>query len=250
MTTRKVALVTGGARGIGAACARTLATAGYDVAISYRSRADEADAVCKAVEAAGGRALAVKADAASEAETLALFAAVDEAFGRLDALVNNAGVTSPPAPLADTEADAIKRVLDVNLYGAILAAREAVRRMSTARGGAGGGIVNFSSGAARHGSPGEYVHYAASKAALEALTVGLAREVAGEGIRVNAVAPGIIDTDIHADQGQDDKVARLVPQVPLGRPGTAAEIAEPVVWLLSDAAAYVTGTTLVAAGGR
>ena len=243
---RGTALVTGGSRGIGAAAAVGLAGAGWDVAISYRERADEADRVVGACRDAGARAVAVRADLADPSCVEPLFEAVDSALGVVGALVNNAGVVSPAGRVADYSADRLARVLAVNVTGAFLAAGAAVRRMSTARGGNGGVIVNVSSRAAVLGSAGEYVDYAASKAAVDALTIGLAAEVASEGIRVVGVRPGLIATDIHAPGRLD----RLGGTPPLGRPGTPDEVAAAIVWLTSTAASYVTGTTLDIAGGR
>lgn len=246
----KTVLITGGSRGIGAACAKRLAADGWDVAISYRARADEAEAVVQAVEAAGRKAISHQADVADPAQIEALFQAVDAAFGRLDALVNNAGVTSPPGPLADCSTEELKRSFDVNVLGAFVAAREAVRRMATGRGGSGGVICNLSSVAARLGSPGEYIQYAAGKGAIDVMTEALAKEVGPEGVRVVGVAPGVIETEIHASQGQDEKPARVAQSTPLRRNGRAEEVADAVAWLLSDAAGFVTGTTVGVTGGR
>lgn len=247
----RVALVTGGSRGIGAATVERLARDGWAVAFSYASRADAAEALVARVEAAGGRALAVRADVAEEGDVLALFRAVDAAIGRLDALVNNAGIVAPPVRVEDLDAARLARMLAVNVTGSFLCAREAVRRMAPRHGGRGGSIVNVSSVAARLGSPNEYVDYAASKAAVDTMTLGLAKEVAADGIRVNAVRPGIIDTGIHASGGQPDRVARVVGAgaIPMGRAGTAREIADAIAWLLSDAT-YCTGTLLDVTGGR
>lgn len=247
----RVALVTGGSRGIGAATVERLARDGWTVAFSYANRADAAEALVSRVRAAGGHALAVRADVAEEADVMALFRAVDEAFGRLDALVNNAGIVAPPVRVEELDAARLARMMAVNVTGAFLCAREAVRRMAPRHGGRGGSIVNVSSVAARLGSPGEYVDYAASKAAVDTMTLGLAKEVAADGIRVNAVRPGIIDTEIHASGGQPDRVARVVGTgaIPLGRAGTAEEIADAICWLLSGAT-YCTGTLLDVTGGR
>ena len=243
-------LVTGGTRGIGAAIARRAARDGWNVAITYASSRDAAEAVLKDLVAPGGRALAIRADVADEGAMMAAFEQVDADFGPLDALVNNAGITGGFARVADVERATLERVFAVNAIGAMLCAREAVRRMSTRRGGNGGAIVNVTSRAAQLGSAGEWVHYAASKAALEAFTRGLAREVAEEGIRVNAVSPGLIDTTLHADSGAPDRLERLAPAIPQKRAGTAEEVAAAVMWLLSDEASYVTGTTLEVSGGR
>lgn len=247
---RKVVLVTGGSRGIGAATAVLAAQQGWDVALSYQSAADAAQAVVAHVQALGAQALAVQADVGDESQVLALFAAVDARFGRLDALVNNAGMVDRAQKLADMSGERLERMLRVNTLGALLCAREAVRRMSTARGGCGGAIVNVSSIAARLGAPNQYVDYAASKGAMDVLTVGLAKEVASEGIRVNAVRPGLIDTDIHASGGQPDRVQRLAPHVPMQRGGTAEEVAQAIVWLMSDASPYTTGSWLEISGGN
>ena len=253
MTTRSarpVALVTGGSRGIGAATARRLAEAGYDVAISYASRKEAADTVLAAIEETGARGLAIACDVGDSAAVTALFEEVDETFGRLDLLVNNAGVTAPPGPLIATDIADIKRVFDVNILGAFAAARAAGRRMAKSRGGEGGVIVNLSSVAAKLGSAGEYIHYAASKAAVDVLTQALAVELGPEGVRVVGVAPGVIQTDIHASHGQDDKPARVAATTPLGRVGTADEIAAAVLWVASGEAGFVTGATLPVTGGR
>ena len=249
MNESSVAIVTGGSRGIGRAVSLLLAERGYVVCLSYVSDVAAAQAVVDAITAKGGRALAVKSDVGSEADVIALFKAAD-GLGRLKALVNNAGVVDLKSDVADMSAARLHRMMTTNVVGSFLCAREAVRRMSTKRGGAGGGIVNLSSVAARLGGPGQFVDYAASKGAIDSLTIGLAREVAAEGIRVNAVAPGIIATDIHASGGEPDRVERLGPAVPMGRAGTAEEVAAPIVWLLSDEAAYTTGAILDIGGGR
>ncbi|HMF96432.1 MAG TPA: SDR family NAD(P)-dependent oxidoreductase, partial [Vicinamibacterales bacterium] len=220
-----VMIVTGASRGIGAATARLAADRGYAVCINYRARRDAAERIVGDIAASGGRAVAVGADVASEADVERLFATVDAQLGRVTALVNNAGIIERQARVEQIDAARIDRVFATNVRGAFLCAREAVRRMSTARGGAGGGIVNVSSRAAQLGAPGEYVDYAASKAALDALTIGLAREVAAEGIRVNAVRAGIIYTDIHADGGEPGRVDRLAPTLPMQRGGDAIEVA-------------------------
>ncbi|QEL56131.1 SDR family oxidoreductase [Chromobacterium paludis] len=245
--TGKVALVTGGTRGIGAATTRLLVAQGWRVAANYRE--DEASAL--ALKAELGDAVELfRADASEEKAIVRLF---DDAlchYGRLDGLVNNAGVTAPMGRLEDYSAERVERILRVNVLGPLLCCREAVRRMSTHHGGDGGAIVNVSSAASRLGSAGEYIDYAASKGAIDTLTLGLAREVAAEGIRVNAVRPGLIETDIHAASGEAGRVARLAPSVPLGRGGQPAEVAEAIVWLLSDAASFCTGSLLDVSGGR
>jgi NAD(P)-dependent dehydrogenase (short-subunit alcohol dehydrogenase family) len=242
----RTALVTGGSRGIGAAAATLLAQQGWNVAISYRERADAADEVIAQCTAAGVRALAVRADLADPAAVPGLFATVSAEFGGLHALINNAGIVTPAARVEEYDADRLQQLLAINVTGAFLAAGEAVRRMSTRYGGDGGVIVNVSSRAAVLGSAGEYVDYAASKAALDALTIGLAAEVAPDGIRVVGVRPGLIETDIHAPGRLD----RLGSTPPLGRPGRAEEVAAAIAWLASDHASYVTGTTLDVSGGR
>lgn len=243
-------LVTGGGRGIGAAVARLGAARGYAVCVNYRSDAVAAEAVVAEIERAGGRALALPADVAREEEVERLFHAVDAELPPLTALVNNAGVTGRVARLEEAAAETIRDVVDLNLLGSIWCARAAVRRMARRYGGAGGAIVNISSGAATLGSPGEYVWYAASKGAIDSLTLGLARENAGEGIRVNAVAPGFVQTEIHAASGMPDRLEKVAPTMPIGRAAEPEEIAEAVIWLLSDAASYTTGAVLRVAGGR
>ncbi len=245
----KVAVVTGGSRGIGAAVVHWLAAAGYVVCFSHRDSAAAADAVAAAVADAGGTAHAVRADVAREADIVALFQAAD-ALGPLAALVNNAGFTGPAARrMVDADAALLNQVFAVNVIGPMLAAREAIRRMSTAHGGAGGRIVNVSSTAAKRGSPGEWVDYAAAKAALDTFTRGLALELTGENIRVNAVAPGLTDTDLHARAGAPDRAQRMAPRIPLGRAGTADEMARAIAWLVTDAPDYMTGTVIPVDGG-
>ena len=246
----KVMLITGGSRGIGAATALGAARQGYAVVLSYRTEAKAAAQVVRSIEATGGRALAVQADVAQEADVLRLFAACDAAFGPLTALVNNAGILSRQSRVEDMDAARIEHILRVNVVGSFLCAREAVRRMSTRRGGAGGAIVNVSSAASRLGAPGEFIDYAASKGAVDTFTIGLAKEVATEGIRVNAVRPGVILTDIHDTSGEIGRVERVAPLVPMQRAGTAEEVAASILWLVSDEASYVTATFIEASGGR
>ena len=245
-----ILLITGGSRGIGASVARLAAQQGQAVCISYRHRGDLAEALVTQIRADGGRALAVQADVAVEADVLRLFERVDAELGRLTGLVNNAGGLETQMRVIDMSAERLRRVFDTNVVGSFLCAREAVRRMSTARGGAGGAIVNLSSRAAKLGSPGEFVDYAASKGAIDSFTIGLAREVADEGIRVNAVAPGLIETEIHASSGEPGRVERLKGGVPMRRGGHPDEVARAVLWLLSAEASYITGTVVDVSGGR
>lgn len=242
-------LLTGGSRGIGAAVAARAAAAGWAVCLTYRDDATAAAAVVAGIESEGGTAAAVQADISVEGDVLAGFAAA-ERLGPLTALVANAGIAAPKARVDEMSAERVERVFAVNVVGTILCCREAVRRLSTRHGGPGGSIVLLSSAASRLGSAGEYVDYAASKGAVDTLGIGLAREVAAEGIRVNVVRPGIVDTEIHASSNQPDRVARLGPTVPIGRAGHADEIAAAVVWMLSDEASYCTGSVLDVAGGR
>jgi NAD(P)-dependent dehydrogenase (short-subunit alcohol dehydrogenase family) len=227
-----------------------LGAQGYAVAVNYARDADAANSVVQAIDGSNGRAFALQGDVAREDDVLKLFRETDERFGQVTALVNNAGILNPQWRVADMTAEGVSRVLAVNVLGSILCAREAVKRMSTKTGGKGGAIVNLSSVAARLGAPNEYVDYAASKGAIDSFTLGLAREVAGEGIRVNAVRPGIILTDIHASGGDPTRPERLKGAIPMQRPGTAEEVAEAICWLLSDAAAYVSGTVVDVTGGR
>ena len=247
---RRVIVITGGSRGIGAACARMAAGRGYDVVVSYARDHAAAERVLDECRAAGARAFAVRADVAVESDVVALFEAADAEFGRIDAVVNNAGTLHRAARLDEFELDRLQEVVAVNVVGAILVAREAVRRMSTRHGGVGGAIVNVSSAASYLGSPNEFIDYAATKGAVDSMTIGLAKEVATEGVRVNAVRPGLIHTDIHALSGIEDRVERLAPNVPMQRGGTAEEVAEVILWLASDAASYVTGTLVNCSGGR
>ena len=242
--------MTGGSRGIGAATARLAAERGYAVCVNYRRNGAAAEAVVASIAAAGGTALAVAADVSSEPDVVRLFETVDGRLGPIGALVNNAGILERQTRVEHIDASRIDRIFATNVRGAFLCAREAVRRMSTAHGGAGGAIVNVSSRAAQLGAPGEYVDYAASKAALDALTIGLAREVAGEGIRVNGVRAGIIYTGIHADGGEPNRVDRLGPTMPMRRGGEAIEVARAILWLLSEDASYSTGTFIDVSGGR
>jgi NAD(P)-dependent dehydrogenase (short-subunit alcohol dehydrogenase family) len=244
-----VLLVTGGSRGIGAAVATLAAQRGFDVAVNYREDERAASAIVEAVRSNGVRALALKGDVAVEADVVRMFEAVDT-FGPLKALINNAGVTGGFSRVADLKGPALERTFAVNVIGAMLCAREAVRRLSTVWGGDGGSIVNVSSLAAKLGGGGEWVHYAASKGAINTLTVGLAREVAAEGVRVNAVAAGIVDTEMHLAAGDPHRAKRTGATVPIGRAATPHEIAEAILWLTSPAASYITGTILEAGGGR
>jgi len=245
-----VLLVTGGSRGIGAATARLAAERGYTVCVNYRQNRAAADQVVAAITAAGGTAIAVGADVASDSEVVRLFETVATELGPIRVLINNAGILERQTRVEHIDAARLDRIFATNVRGAFVCAREAVRRMSTAHGGAGGAIVNVSSRAAQLGAPGEYVDYAASKAALDALTIGLAREVAGEGIRVNGVRAGIIYTDIHADGGEPGRVDRVGPTLPMQRGGHAIEVARAILWLASDEASYSTGTFIDVAGGR
>lgn len=245
-----VMIVTGGSQGIGAATARLAAARGYKVALSYRSGAQQAAAVLEDIKAAGGTAIAVQADAADEAATEALFAQVDRELGPVTALVNNAGITGPIRRLDAIEAATVSQVMELNVTGCFIALREAVKRMATDLGGAGGAIVNLSSRASEIGGANEFVHYAASKGAIDSFTIGAARELGPRGIRVNAVNPGMIETEIHAKAGDAGRTTRAIPVIPLGRVGTAEEVAKVILWLLSDEAAYVTGALIPIGGGR
>jgi NAD(P)-dependent dehydrogenase (short-subunit alcohol dehydrogenase family) len=246
----KVLLVTGGSRGIGAATALLAARQGWSVAVNYTANSLAADEVVRQIRAAGGQAMSVQADVADEAQVLRMFAHIDAKFGRLSGLVNNAGVVDVTARVDEMSVARWKRMFDINVIGSLICAREAVRRMSTKHGGEGGSIVNVSSAAARLGAPGQYVDYAAAKGAIDAFTIGLAKEVGGEGIRVNAVRPGLIETDIHASGGLPNRVKDLQHLVPAQRGGTAEEVAQAIVWLLSEQASYTTMSLLDVSGGR
>lgn len=246
----KTILITGAGRGIGAACALLAAERGYRVCVNYRSDAQAAEEVVATIVAAGGSGFALQADVAVEADVVAMFERIDARYGCLDALVNNAGILERQMRVEQMDAARIGRIMATNVTGPFLCAREAVRRMSTRHGGRGGAIVNVSSRAAVLGSSGEYVDYAASKAALDVLTLGLSKEVGLEGIRVNGVRPGLIETEMHASGGEPGRVRRLQSSVPMGRGGQAAEVAQAVLWLLSDEASYTTGSFIDVSGGR
>ena len=243
-------IVTGGSRGIGAATARLAGSRGYKVAVNYRSERAQAEAVVKEIEKTGGRALAIAGDVADEQAIIALFQTAERELGPITALVNNAGITGPWNRLETITRETIQRVLEVNVTGSMLCAREAVKRMSTKNGGKGGVIVNLSSRASELGSPNSWIQYAASKGAIDTFTIGLAYEVAREGIRVNAVMPGLIDTEIHVSGGGGDRLQQALPSVPMNRIGTAEEVAEAILWLASPAASYVTATIMKVSGGR
>ena len=250
MRPERTMLVSGASRGIGAATARLAARKGWAVALNYRSQRQEAEALVREIEAAGGVAAAIPADLGAEAEIVAMFEAADRLLPPLGCLVNNAARAAPHRMrLVEMEAGEIEQLLAVNVTGAMIACREAVRRMSTANGGRGGSVVNVSSLAAKHGAPSLYLHYAASKGAMDTFTWGLAREVAGEGVRVNAVRPGLIDTEIHARAGMPGRIEKVGPKLPMGRAGSAEEVAQAVIWLASDDASYVTGALLDVGGG-
>lgn len=245
----KTILITGGSRGIGRSAAILAGQKGWSVGVNYASNKAAADEVVEAVIAAGGKALAIQGDAAVEADVISMFEQTKQ-LGRLDGVVVNAGIVAPASKLMDMDSDRMRRVFDVNVFGAYLCAREAVRYLAPSRGGNGGSIVLLSSAAARIGGPFEYVDYAGSKGAMDSLTLGLAKEAGSENIRVNAVRPGLIETDLHASGGQPDRAQRLGATAPLGRAGTAEEVGESIVWLLSDASSYVTGALLDVTGGR
>jgi NAD(P)-dependent dehydrogenase (short-subunit alcohol dehydrogenase family) len=250
MTHKKVVLITGASRGIGAATALLAGKQGWAVAVNYVSNSQAADEVVRQIRAAGGTAMVIQADVAVEADVMRMFQEVDAKLGRISGLINNAGVVDMPSRVDGMSVERLTRMWTTNITSSFVCAGEAVKRMSTKLGGQGGSIVNLSSAAARLGAPGQYVDYAASKAAIDTLTIGLAKEVAMEGIRVNAVRPGIIDTDIHASGGLPDRAAQAAPLVPLQRAGTAHEVAEAIMWLLSDASSYTTGSFIDVTGGR
>lgn len=250
MSDAPVLLVTGGSRGIGAAVSVMAASRGWRVAVNYASNRAAADKVVAEITVAGGEAIAVQADVGNSPEIASMFEAVDRHFGRLDGLVNNAGIVDFPQRVDEMSAERVERMMRINVTGSILAAGEAVRRMSTKHGGRGGAIVNISSVAAKLGAPAQYVDYAASKVAIDTLTIGLAREIAAEGVRVNAIRPGIIDTDIHASGGLPDRAREMASSIPMLRPGRAEEVADAVLYLLSSEASYITGAILDVSGGR
>ncbi|HTN04804.1 SDR family oxidoreductase [Planctellipticum variicoloris] len=247
---QNVLIITGGSRGIGAATAKLAAARGYAVCVNYHRSRPAADAVVAEITAAGGRAIAVAADVASEVDVVSLFQKVDDLLGPVTALVNNAGILETQMRVEEMNASRLNRILATNVTGSFLCAREAIRRMSTRHGGRGGAIVNVSSAASRLGAAGEYVDYAASKGAVDTLTIGLSREVAGERIRVNAVRPAFIDTEIHASGGEPGRVDRIKDSIPMKRGGQPEEVASAILWLLSDEASYTTGTFIELAGGR
>ncbi|MVW77294.1 SDR family oxidoreductase [Pseudomonas xionganensis] len=246
----KVMLITGASRGIGAATARLAAAQGYALCLNYQRQAAAAQALATEIIQAGGQAIAVQADVGDERQVMQLFARLDQQFGRLDVLVNNAGMLEPQMRLEQMDLARWQRVFTTNVFGSFLCCREAIKRMSTRQGGSGGAIVNLSSMAARLGAPEEYIDYAAAKGAIDSLTLGLAKEVAADGIRVNAVRPGVIATEIHASGGEPERVARVSRSVPMGRGGQASEVAEAILWLASEQASYTSGALLDISGGR
>lgn len=246
----KTILITGASRGIGAACARLAGTRGWSVGVNYAGNETAAAQTVRAVEAAGGKAIAIRGNVTHEADVIAMFDRTEQSFGKLDGVVINAGILHGVSPLADMPVERLREVFDVNVLGAFLTAREAARRLSSKRGGKGGSIVIMSSAAARIGGPGERVDYAASKGAMDSMTIGLSKELGPEGVRVNSIRPGLIDTDIHALGGQPTRAAELGAMTPLGRPGTAEEVGDSIVWLLSDQSSYVTGAIIDVTGGR
>lgn len=245
-----IVLITGSSRGIGAASALLAAEKGWAVCVNYVSKADRADAIVVKIRAGGGKAIAVQADTAKEADVKRLFERVDADLGRLTALVNNAGITGRAGRLETFDAATMRRILEVNVIGTLLCTQEAVKRMSTKQGGQGGAIVNVSSVAAQLGGANQWIPYGAAKGAVNSITTGAAKEFASEGIRVNAIMPGLIDTEIHAEAGVGDRLAKVIPQVPMGRIGTAQECAQAIIWLLSGEVAYMTGANLLISGGR
>ena len=246
----KVVLITGGSRGIGAATARLAASQGWRVCINYRKAHEEAENLVSEITREGGNAFSIAADISNEEEVERLFEAAFKQYGRLDALVNNAGIIDRQAKLVDMRGARLQRMFNTNILGSFLCAREAIKRMSIQQQGAGGGIVNLSSSASRLGSPGEFIDYAASKGAIDTMTIGLSKEVAEAGIRVNAVRPGLIDTDIHQDAGDVNRPEKLRHAIPMKRPGSAQEVASTIMWLLSDEASYITGALIDVSGGR
>lgn len=246
----KVMLITGASRGIGAATARLAAAKGYALCLNYHQQQAAAEALVSEITQAGGQAIAVQANVTDETQVIAMFEQLDQHFGRLDVLVNNAGILETQMRLEQMDLARWQRVFATNVFGSFLCSREAIKRMSTRQGGHGGAIVNLSSAAARLGAPDEYIDYAAAKGAIDSMTLGLAKEVAGEGIRVNAVRPGLIATQIHASGGEPERVARVSPSIPMGRGGLPMEVAEAILWLASEQASYVNGALLDVSGGR